>query len=161
METKSLNIKHVFFKPYQNLLQLEKAIQRIKEKDHNLNLQISILGKISQYYSDGENALTATIDAMKLKCEKMLGNTTEFGSFYNSNIGVIFIAGSLTPMFLHKIDGKILGEMSTGPYGILRGLGAYRFQAETYLKALNTRTYLLIIRGFDYELDLVEDALNK
>lgn len=161
MKTDSSNIKHVYFKCYQNLSQVKKAVQSINKKNHNLSVQLSILGKISENYSNDEKELTATINGTKLECEKILGNATEFGGFYNTTIGVVFIAGALTPMFLHKIDGKILGEMSTGLYGILRGLGAYQFQAETYLEALKTGTYLLIVRGFDNDLDLVDAALNK
>ncbi len=64
-------------------------------------------------------------------------------------------------MFLHEIDGKTLGAMSTGPYGIIRGLGGYKLQTETYLKLLNDGSYLLILRGYDDELNALEDILEK
>ena len=163
METKNPNIeqKQIFFKVYQNLLQLENAIQIIKEKDSNSKLQISILVKITKNNSTKEKISKATIDVMKMDCEKILGDTVAFGSFYDSNIGEVFIVGALAPIFLYKIGGKVLAEMSTGIYGVLRGLGASRIDTEVFLKHINTRSCILIMRGYDYDFELVEDVLIK
>lgn len=152
--------KHVFFKAYQQLWQIEDAIKLIKEHSASKS-QVSVLGKFTQKHFDSDKELEKVIKNMAAYWKRSLGNDMDFGSFYNPEIGYVFIVGSLTSMFLHKIDGKTLGAMSTGLYGILRGLGAYPFQAETYLKVLNSDDYLLIIRDFDNELELLEDVLKK
>jgi hypothetical protein len=86
---------------------------------------------------------------MRVHYKELLGEAIDFGSFNNPEIGVVFIVGALTSIFLNDINGKMLGTMSMGIYGVLRGLGAYKFEAETYLRALNNNEYLLIIRGVD------------
>ncbi len=162
MKTKVLNTvkKYFFFKTYPHLWQLEKAIKIINENDA-FNSQLSILGKFTQEQAENEKKPFTERKNFKPYWQELLGTSVDFGFFSNPEIGTIFIVGSLTSMFLHEIDGKALGAMSTGLYGIIRGLGGYKLQAETYLKLLNGGSYLLILRGYDDELNVLEDILEK
>ena len=85
--------------------------------------------------------------------KNMLDHTIAFDSLKNPEIGDIFIVGALTSTFLNKVDGKTLGMLSVGPYGILRGIGASESQANIYLKLLKNGRYLLIFRGNIEEID--------
>jgi len=154
MKTKILKIakKGFLFKEYLQLLQVEKALKIIKKNDPS-NLQISILGKFIQGYSNDENI------SLEAYWKKLLGFSNDFGIFSNPEIGTLFIVGALTSMFLHEVEGKALATMSTGPYGILRGLGASQLQAEIYLKTLSKGSYLLIVRGTDDKLKVLEEIL--
>ncbi|MDG1729470.1 MAG: hypothetical protein P8K68_07710 [Algibacter sp.] len=110
--------KQIYFKAFQKLSQLEIAINHAKETDVSTT-QISILGKVSQYYIDKEKELTEGIDVIKIYWEKIWGSKVRFGKFNNPEIGNIFIVGSLTSTFLHQVNGKSLATLSSGPYGIL------------------------------------------
>ena len=88
-----------------------------------------------------------------------LGDSSEFALFCNPEIGTLFIAGSLVSQFIHDMDGKMLGEMTSGPYGILRGLGITKKDSALFLKALNDGSLLLILRAYDYELKRMEALL--
>ncbi|WP_445957809.1 hypothetical protein [Yeosuana sp.] len=158
--TEEDNKKQVFFKEYKNLNQIKKTLKRVKEY-HTSNIQVSILGKFPKNNSDDMKLLEKDIRDMHVYWRKVLGTSFDFGSFKNPEVGVVFIAGPLTSLFLNDINGKSLGTMTTGIYGVLRGLGANLFQAETYLKALNNNEYLLIMRGFDYDLYGMENLLKK
>jgi len=160
MRTKILKIakKRFFFKEYLQLLQLERAVKIIKKNEPS-NLQISILGKFIQEYSNDQKESVNESITLEVYCKGLLGSSTDFGIFSNPEMGTIFIVGSLTSMFLHEVEEKALATMSTGPYGILRGLGASQLQTETYLKALNNGSYLLIVRGNDNKLKILEDIL--
>jgi len=160
MKTRILKItkKGFLFKEYLQLLQLEKAVNIIKKNDPS-NLQISILGKFIREHSNDEIESVSKRITIEGYWKDLLDSSTDFGFFSNLEMGTIFIAGALTSMFLHEVDGKALATMSTGPYGILRGLGASQLQTETYLKALNKGSYLLIVRGTDNKLKVLEDIL--
>ena len=71
----------------------------------------------------------------------------------------MYIAGPLVAMFLQDIDGKKLGTLSGGPYGILRGLGIDAEKVATALKVLENGGYLLTIRGKEADLRHFEDQL--
>jgi hypothetical protein len=63
--------------------------------------------------------------------------------------------------FLHKINGKSLATLSSGPYGIFRGMGVTETQATNYLKLLNCGHYILIFRGYEDEMRSLETLINK
>jgi len=163
IKTKDLKTqqKHFLIKAYPHSSQLEIAIKKIKENSTS-NLQLSILGKFTkEYISKSKEERAIYEKELKHYWNGLLGSSQEFGLFKNPELGTVFIAGSLTSMFLHKIEGKALGAMSAGSYGILRGLGAYQLQAESYLKLLTKGSYLLIVRGYDDELNSLEVILAK
>lgn len=154
------NQKQIYFKAYTHLSLLENALRNIKEEDIK-NFQISILGKVAQFHLDKNNEVPKDTDSLKLYWEKIYGNTTNFGSFNNPEIGNIFIVGALTSNFLYEVDGKALGMLSSGPYGILRGIGATESQAAAHLKVLNNGTYLLIFRGTETDLENYKRILEE
>ena len=69
--------------------------------------------------------------------EKAVGAKDRFRVFFNREIGTVFIAGPLSELFLYDVDGKKLGELSSRPYGILRGLGIDETDAVAYIRKLN------------------------
>ena len=163
-ETYNTNQKQIYFKAYEHLNLLENDINLIKETVSN-DLQISILGQISQFYIDKKIEISEDTDRVKLYWEKTLENEINFGEFYNPEIGNIYVLGNLAPTFLQNINNKTLGMLSAGPYGILRGIGASELQANAYLKQLKNGSYLLILRGLKDNLEnlkeILEDKTNK
>ncbi len=151
--------KHFFIKSYTLLSELRKAVMMIQESA--LSPNVSILGKFTNEQSfKNEKEQIEFEKQLKNYWKESLGSMIEFGAFKNPELGTVFIIGALTPMFLHKINGKALGGMSAGFYGILRGLGAYKLQADIYLKALNKGNYLLIVRGYNDELSVIDELLE-
>ena len=160
MTTENYNPKHIYFKAYKHLSLLEDTLKFIKEKDPT-DLQISILGKMAQFYRDKNISLSKEVDTIRIYWEDMLDNSTAFGSVYNPEIGNLFIVGALTPTFLNKVDGKTLGMLSVGPHGILRGIGASEIQATDCLKRLKSGEYLLILRGPEDQLENFKKILEE
>jgi hypothetical protein len=152
--------KCFFLKNYHHLWQLEKAIQAIQEYDAT-QLQLSVLGKLGDDCIANDKQLKTAKKDLKEYWKGSLGSTSDFGLFCNPEIGTLFIAGYLASQFLHEISGKTLGEMTSGPYGILRGIGIAEKDSFTFLKALNEHAFLLILRGYDDELDRAEALLES
>lgn len=148
LEDISVLPKQVIFKSFKNLMQIEKALRSVQGYDDSL-IQASVLGKFPKFISDDITRLEGNNKNMQHYWKKLLGVDIKYGKFKNPEIGTVFVVGPLASIFLNKINGKNLGNMSTGIYGILRGLGANKYQAETYLHALNNNEFLLILRGND------------
>ena len=144
--------KQILFKPYQHLWQLEERLLSFTF-NNELHIQISVLGKVIQYEEDRAfNNLNGT-NTIKAYWKTLLGESVNFGSFCNPEIGNIFIVGALASTFLHEVNEKPLAMFSAGPYGILRGLGAEETDASGYLKMLNSGSYILILRGNKNKID--------
>lgn len=153
------NTKQIYFKAYQHLSQLENALKYLNSED-SCNFQISILGRTSQFYQDKDIEVAKDITLIKEHWKNLLGNSVNFGSFYNPQIGTVFIVGNLVSTFLHQINGKPLATLSSGSYGIFRGIGASEIEATNYIKLLNTGDFLLVFRGFEEELHNLDTLLN-
>lgn len=138
--------KQINFIPYQHLWQLEKRLLSISS-NNKLHIQISILGKVIQYKEDQALNNPIEINNIKAYWETLFGDSVNYGSFYNPEVGNVFIVGALTSTFLHEINGKPLAMMSAGPYGIFRGLGVGETDASGYIKMLTNGNYLMILRG--------------
>lgn len=143
--------KPIVFRSFKNLTQIGRALKGIP-KIHDPKVQVSILGKFPELYSEDMKSWETINLKMRVYLKKLLGADIQYGGFDNPEIGFVFVAGPLTSIFLNKINGKSLGNMSTGIYGILRGLGADTYQAKNYLKTLSNNEFLLIIRGFESNL---------
>lgn len=151
--------KQFFIKSYTLLSELRKAVMMIQ--DSTLSPNVSILGKFTNEQSfKNEKEQIEFENQLKNYWKELLDSSIELGAFKNPELGTVFIIGALTPMFLHNINGKALGGMSAGFYGILRGLGAYKLQADIYLKTLNKGNYLLIVRGYNNELRVIDELLE-
>lgn len=145
--------KEIYFKAYNELSKVEDAIKLLKEENIPF-LQVSVLGKVSQFKSDKAIKSSKDIAIVKLYWKDLLCKTVNFGTFYNNESGSIFIVGALVSTFLHKINGKSLATLSSGSYGIFRGIGLSDIQATTYIKLLNNGHYLLILRKNKNEVDI-------
>lgn len=143
--------KLVYFKAFKNLSKVEKAIQLIK-KQHDNKLQLSVLGKINPKFIENEKNIEAKISNIEKLWKNILSDSVDFGSFYNPEIGNVFVVGNLVSIFLHEVNGKPLAVMSCGTYSIFRGIGTDDKEAISYLKKLNYGYYLLIIRGCNNDL---------
>ncbi|WP_281541176.1 hypothetical protein [Maribacter aestuarii] len=152
--------KHLLIRSFSQLWPLEEAIQEIRNSA-SAELQLSVLGKFSQVCISTDSEVLKAKKELKQYWRDSLGPTSDFGLFCNPEIGTLFIVGSLVSQFLHDVDGKLLGEMSSGPYGILRGLGATEKDTSNYIRNLNEAYYLLIIRGYDFELEPIEIVLKN
>lgn len=159
-ETYNAKQKQIYLKAFAHLSLLENALKNIKEENLT-KFQISILGKVSQFYRDKDIEVSKDTDAIKIYWEKNLDNTIAYGSLYNPQLGNIFIVGPLVPTFLYKLDGKTLGMLSAGPYGILRGIGASEKQVTSHLEMLNKGKYLLVFRGMEADLKDYKRLLEK
>ena len=151
--------KRVLLKSYSKFQQIEQAIQTLKVSN-NTNLQISIIGKFDDNGLDDAKTLIVLEEDMETKCKALFEYPIDFGILSNPDIGSLFITGFLVSLFLQEIELKEIGAMLTGPYGILRGLGIDKDNAQTYLKALHDGDYLIIIRGFENELKQFEADLK-
>ena len=90
---------------------------------------------------------------------RLLGKTADFGFFSNPEVGTIFTVGPLVDTFLHDVDGTKLAELSAGLYGILRGLGVASDHTIAHIKNLIEGDFILIMRGYDRDLKMLEDEL--
>lgn len=155
---KKLKLKQVLFKTYSALNSLNKTLNLIREKEIS-NLELCILGKTDSNFLEIKDSTKALVD-LENNWKTYEGNLSKFKFLHNPKIGKIFIVGFLESMFLNDLEGKKLGSMSVGPYGILRGLGASQLEANEIIKALTEGSYLLIVRGYHNELDALEAALS-
>ena len=164
MNSEIHNKKQTFFKAYGNLFQLEKDLRLLQEQNP-IESNISVLGKTDKFYRDTNLEGSIDENAIKLYWEKVLGYSTNFGSFINPELGNVFIIGALASSFLYALDGKTLGMLSAGPFGILRGIGATKSEVDAHLKKLYNDNYVLIFRGFPNELKnykkILEAAANQ
>ncbi len=150
--------KHVLLKAYSHLNQIDQALKIVRIKTAG-DIQISVLGKKNFTLLKRGSKPFQNKKELKNYWTQALGMKTDFGFFSNPEIGTIFIAGPLTSMFMHDIDDKKLGAMTDGPYGILRGLGIDSEQSAEYIKILSKGGYLLMVRGYDSDLNRLKDAL--
>ncbi len=145
METKSIKKEepHVFFYTIAQLLYVEKWVDFLTKNDSDSHL--TIMFKLGQ-----QNLDDMSLEDLKLKLEnywqKILGPMTEFGLFYNQDIGTIFITGPYTGLFVQEVNGKKLGALPEGLYGILRGLGLNSKETSTTLEKLAEGQYLILGR---------------
>ena len=150
--------KRFFSKTFDQLSQVEKAITFVLA-ENPLDSRLTLLVNLDQIRHSELWEAEEMNERLKTYWKKLLGPKTDFGFFYNREIGTVFIAGPLSELFLYDVDGKKLGELSAGPYGILRGLGIDETDAVAYIRKLNEGCYLLLIRGHGLDLNALENAL--
>jgi hypothetical protein len=155
LQVAQIKNKHIYLKSFLELIQLKKAIKNIKAVGLT-DYQLSVLAKIPKdKFSQPQSVQQITNEVKKYLNDLMLSSQGS-GLFYTEQYGIIFIIGSLSPLFLREVNGKTLGSFSMGLYGILRGLGASESYVESQLKTLETNNYLLILRGLNKELEQLE-----
>ena len=153
------NTAKIYFKPYQSLSSLETAIKDL-EVVAAIDCKITVVGKVTKFCSDKNIDVLKNFDTLKMYWQKFLCNSDSFGSFKNSEIGNVFIAGPLASTFLGDVNGKTLGTLSVGPFGIIRGMGASEIQPKTFLEMLNLGNYLVLFRGSESELEKYKAILD-
>lgn len=153
-------MKHIVSKVFAQLAQLEKAIEHIT-KTNDTDTQLTLLVKLGEINNAHKRVAKQKNKELKTYWKNLLGQNTEFGFFQNPEIGTIFVVGPLSKLFLHDVDGKKLGAMTEGPYGILRGLGIEEPAAADHIKKLNEGRYLLLVRTNPFDLKDWEDPLEK
>lgn len=158
-ETVKPKEKGLFSKIFDRLSQLEEVI-RLVRKDTVSDTQATILVKLNPSYCTDDKKATRKNQQLKAYWKELLGPKTNFGSFTHREIGTVFIAGPLSQLFLHDLDGKKLAELSEGPYGILRGLGIDEVEATEHVKNLKEGRYLLLVRGPRFDINGLESALR-
>lgn len=106
---------------------------------------MTIMFKLGQRNLDDSESI-----GLKLELEnywkRLLGPMTEFGLFQSEDIGTIFITGPYTGMFVQDINGKKLGALPEGLFGILRGLGLNREETSNAIEKLAEGQYLILGR---------------
>jgi hypothetical protein len=147
-------------KAYPNLVEIENTVTKIIQENET-HLQLSILGKLSINGLITKKGLDKIVVNVKQLLKNILGKHFQFGHFHNPEIGILFIAGHLTPTFLNKVDERELAALPAGLYGIFRGLGIDSKNIDTYLSVLKNENYFLIIRGESDSLDTIKPLLNK
>lgn len=159
MDFEATNIKKIYFKGYERLSLIENAIAHLSEKEL-ADMKITIIGKVRHFFLEKNLDVSKNLDPVKTYWIDLLGSPNNFGSFVNLEIGNIFIVGTLASTFLREINGKTLGTLSSGPSGILRGMGANQEQAKNFLEMLSNDKYMVVIRGSEVELMAYEKILN-
>jgi hypothetical protein len=154
------NEKQVFIKSYAEFLLVEKAVELINQNKNN-HLQLSILGKIVEKNKVDKRKLIVAKEIIETKCKSLFEFPIDFGMLTNPEIGNIFITGFLVDTFLQEVEKKTIGSLSTGPYGILRGLGINSERTTFYINALEKGNYLLILRGYENEINPSIDLLDN
>ncbi|WP_299107703.1 hypothetical protein [uncultured Winogradskyella sp.] len=150
--------KKVLIQSFPKIRLIENLIKRICKMDIK-TVQISVLGKLESMDLETHHG-DSWLD-LKRYCDNELKLSSNFGIISNPEIGTIFIAGFLAPLFLQEVNKKQIGEMPTAIFGILRGLGIEPNSVSSYLKTLNKNNFLLIVRGNKNELISLEDSLKK
>jgi|TARA_B110000116_G_C16691458_1_gene515421 hypothetical protein len=157
MSSKKHKIPQKLFvlKTYKNLSQIETVLINIAQKnDHPF--QLSILAKLTSN-KNGHKKLKADI---KKQLSTILGAKFQLGFFFNPEIGSLFIAGHLTPMFLTKVNNKELASLPAGISALFRGLGINTKYINGLLTELKNNSYCLIIRGERTAFTIIESILN-
>ena len=150
--------KHVFSKIYFDSIRILEAAEIITNE--SADYELSILGKTNILNSDQNKGQINTGIAIKDHLSKITKVAMECDYFFNPEIGYIFIIGPLSSIFLDDLEGKSLGTISAGPYGILRGLGISQMEASAHLKGLKKGGYLLIARGYNNDIDTLENVMG-
>ncbi|WP_179374833.1 hypothetical protein [Winogradskyella wichelsiae] len=149
--------KSVFLKSYPKIELIKNVINNIYHTP-NVYIQISVLGKLATEELNPTFLNSKT--HLQTYCENDLKLSSKFGTILNPEIGPFFIAGFLAPMFLQEVNGKTIGSMPTGLFGILSGLGINQNNICTHLRTLKKGNYILILRGSNSELNKLKSQLK-
>lgn len=152
-------IKHVFSKIYFDPRLLMEAVEVII--NGSADYEFSILGKTKNLLSSPNKDSVSNGIAIKTNAKEVAKLGEKFDFFFNPEIGDLFITGPLSSIFLNDLEGKYLGALSTGPFGILRGLGISKEKATDYLTALKNGGYLIIVRAYDHDLEILENLIAE
>ena len=150
--------KHVFSKVFFDYHQFLEVAEIIH--NYPMEYELSVLGRTSKLFpAQGKDSI-GNGKTVQNHIQELTAIGSKFNSYFNPEIVHIFIIGPLSSIFLNDLEGKSLGALSMGPYGILRGLGISRKMANAHLSALKKGGYLLIVRGFEDQLEDLKNLLE-
>jgi hypothetical protein len=144
MNVPKSEIKKTFLQSYENFSELEKALGVVRELNQG-SIGISVIGNLKDTDFPYESNINKNDFQTLLRT--ILGEQTEFDTFYNRELGHLFVSGFLVSTFLNPVGKSNIGILSGGPYGVLRGFGVSEQRAAESVKNLSNGHYLLVIRG--------------
>jgi len=150
--------KQVLIKSYAQITELKNALKAIHEIDSD-KITLSIIGNLGNTNENNPKKLVQEKRQLHTFFKKLLGNDTNFDTFYNPEIGYLFVVGFLALTFLNPVGGRTIGELSGGPFGILRGLGISEAKAILNVQNLHNGSYLFLARGKRLAVEKLEDIL--
>lgn len=156
MNVPQSELKKTFLNSYTNFSELENALLAIREMN-DVNIGVSVIGNANDIDVAHKSALHKYDIQQILK--KIVGEETEFDSFYNRELGHLFVSGFLVSTFLNPVGKSNIGILSGGPYGVLRGFGISEQHAAESVKNLSKGDYLLVIRGNNRDVEKIASIL--
>lgn len=150
--------KQVLIKSYAQIAELKNALKAIHEIDSD-KIALSIIGNLGNTNENNPKELVQEKRQLHTFFKELLGNDTNFDTFYNPEIGYLFVVGFLALTFLNPVGGRTIGELSGGPFGILRGLGISEAKAILNVQKLHNGSYLFLARGKRLPIEKLEDIL--
>ena len=160
MHASTTEQKRVFIKSYGQIFELENALKVIQGMDFN-KISISVIGNLGDVYANNPEGLAIEESRLQNFFKELLNTDIDFDSFYNPEMGQLFVVGFLVATFLNPVGKRAIGSLSGGPYGILRGLGVSEVTATSSVKKLNDHKYLLVARAGSFEIEKLEDSLGN
>ncbi len=152
--------KQVFLNAYIQISELENALKLIREMGFD-KMTLSVIGNLGDNYIDDPKGLEFIENKLRLFFKELLGQNTDFDTFYNPEMGRLFVAGFLVSTFLNPVGKRAIGVLSGGPYGILRGLGVSEEEAGASVKKLNEGTYFIVARGDRLDIEKLKNKLRN
>ncbi|EPR66340.1 hypothetical protein [Cyclobacterium qasimii] len=152
--------KQVLIKSFAQITELENALKAIHEIDSD-KMALSIIGNLGDTNANNPKQLAEEKKQLHTFFKEFLGNETNFDTFYNPEIGYLFIVGFLVLTFLNPVGGRTIGALSGGPYGILRGLGISETEAILNVQKLHDGNYLFLARGKRLPIEKLQGILKS
>lgn len=150
--------KLVLLKSYARITELEIALKAIQEIDSD-KITLSIIGNLGDTNANNPMELAQEKRQLHTFFKELLGKDTNFDTFYNPEIGYLFVVGFLVFTFLNPVGGRTIGALSGGPYGILRGLGVSEAKSTLNVQKLHNGSFLFLARGKRLAIEKLEDTL--
>jgi hypothetical protein len=150
--------KQVFIKPYNQISDLEKAFKTAYQMNFD-KVSISVIGNVGDSVLNDGMVLLVKEKKMQSFFNDLLGRQAKFETFYNPELGHLYVVGFLVPTFLNVIGKKTIGVLPGGPFGVLRGLGISEKEATSIIQLLGTGTSFLIARGDAKDIEMLKSVL--
>lgn len=148
----------IFFKVFELFSQIENTL-KTAESLGIPNSEFSVLKILDTTLPYQSKQWFDMMGQQELDSNKLLGTGASLGIFKSQEYGLILISGSLASLFLYNVEGKALGELSTGIYGVFRGLGITQESLDLQLNVFKQDSYMLVARTDENLLTKLESLL--
>ena len=152
--------KQIFLKPYEQVSDLEKALKTVRQIEFD-KMVVSVIGNVGEDHINKSKELTTIENQLRRFFSELLAPNTAFDTFYNPELGRLFVAGFLVETFQNSVGKRGIGELFGGPYGILRGLGITETDTIASINKLKGKTYLLVARGNRLDIQKLKNQLGN